>query len=432
MGNHPDAGKIVEEKRNRTLETTFLKFSNGVSVTLKHTDNKNNDILMDAWRWGGSHNYSLQNKENATHAARIVQLMGVKDLSKTDLDKMLAGKNVHVLPYINPYEEGIEGNCSATNFKEFIQLVNLYFTQPRKDETIFKAYIEKEKGYTKNLKANPLNYFNDTLIKIEYQSNPWAWGIPTAEEYDRINLDSAFKIYKEIFSNAYGMHFTFVGSFDIESMKQDLVLILGSLPSTPMENKFNDEGLRPVKGIVERTIQKGQEKQSMVNITFTGEAPYNHEEELKLKMLTEVMHMEVMDKLRGSMNGIYKADIASSFSKRPYQHYTINIKFPCGAENIDTLTQAVFDIVKNVQEQKINRQYVNKVKEMMKDYHAGSLKRDEYLLHFLSHSWIDQEDPDWLNDYYNLVENISLRELKETAIKYFDMNNYIKVVLKPE
>lgn len=68
----------------------------------------------------------------------------------------------------------------------------------------------------------------------------------------------------------------------------------------------------------------------------------------------------------------------------------------------------------------------------MKDYHAGSLKRDEYLLHFLSHSWIDQEDPDWLNDYYNLVDNISLRELKETAIKYFDMNNYIKVVLKPE
>jgi zinc protease len=432
MVTQPAAGTIIKEEKDAELGTTSLTLSNGITVTLKPTQFKNDDIQMDAWRWGGANNYSLANKENAMNAAHIVNAMGITGFSKTDLNKFLAGKSVFVDPYINPYEEGVEGKCSSDDFATFMQLVYLYFTQPVKDEALFNSYINKQKGAFENVKANPQNYFTDTLIKIEYKNNPWARNLPSAADYDKINLDTAFNIYKQIFSNAYGLHFTFVGDFNIERMKPYLEKYLASLPSSQKENNFTDEGLRPAKGIVEAAIIKGEAKQSQVNLTFTGETLYSNAEILKLKFLAEVLDIKIFEQLRNEMNGIYNSSVNTSFSKRPYEHYTINIHFPCAPENVDKLTAALFNIIKDARENKIEGKYMDKVREMMMKQNWGALRQNEYWLQSLSGSWINKEDPEWINEISDFINGVSARELREAAVKYFDMNNYIKVVLKPE
>ncbi|HYM94273.1 MAG TPA: pitrilysin family protein [Chitinophagaceae bacterium] len=127
------AGKIVTETKNEKLGTDNLTLSNGVTITLKPTTFKNDEIVMDAWRWGGWQKFSLADKDNAKHAAELIGVMGVKDMSPTDLQKFLSGKTVEVTPYLNDFEEGIEGRSSVKDFETFLQLVNLYFTQQRKD-----------------------------------------------------------------------------------------------------------------------------------------------------------------------------------------------------------------------------------------------------------------------------------------------------------
>ena len=238
MDQLPKAGKITNETSNKVLGTTDLTLSNGITITIRPTDFKNDDIQMDSWRWGGSHNFPLADKENAENAASIVENMGVKDLSSVELRKFLAGKTVDVQPYINPYDEGIQGNCTIKDMETMLQLVNLYFTQPRKDETLFKAYIASQKAFIKNMMANPRYFFQDTLTKIEYNNNPWASTLPIPEDYDKINLDRAFSIYKEIYGNAYGWHFTFVGNVDIAKAKPLFETYLGSLPTAQKENKL--------------------------------------------------------------------------------------------------------------------------------------------------------------------------------------------------
>jgi zinc protease len=428
----PVPGKVTAKKRDWTLGTTELELSNGITVTLKPTDFKNDDVQMDAWRPGGSRNYGLSDKQNAQQAARIVQAMGVKNFSKTDLDRFLSGKKVSVQPYINTYEEGIQGKCSPDDFGAFIQLLYLYFTEPRKDEDLFKSYVNRQKEFSRNLLSNPANFYADTIAKIVYKNNPWLTNAASGTVYDRINLDRALTIYKEVFSNAYGLHFTFVGTFDVERIIPVLEQYLGSLPASPKENRFRDEGMRPVKGVVEATVVKGQAKQSQVNLIFTGETPYDLQEELKLQVLTEVLNIKIFEQLREEMSGIYSASMTASFNRRPYEHYSINIRFPCGPGNVGKLTDALFDIIRNAQENGIEKSYLSKVKEMMAKHHAGLYRVNDYWLQSLSHSWIDQTDPAWINKYYTNIEAITPRELKQTAIRYFDRNNFIKVILQPE
>ncbi len=432
MNKKPTPGKITGEKANAVLGTTDVTFSNGITITLKPTEFKNDDIQMDAWRWGGSHNYGLADKENAQNAAQIVSAMGIKDMSPIDLRKFLAGKTVSVTPYLNPYDEGIQGSSSVKDFETFLQLVNLYLTQPGKDQNLFQSYINTQKGFVENMKANPSIYFSDTLTKIEFNNNPWANGLPQASDYDKINLDKSLSIYKTIFGNAYGMHFTFVGNIDVNKIKPLLETYLGSLPSSQKENKFTDEGLRPVKGIVETTIYKGAAKQSQVRIIFTGEAPYSQGENLKLKALLDALNIKFIEKLREEMGGIYGGGMGGSIINRSYNHYSITVSFPCGPENVDKLTKAALDLIKNAQTNGIEQSYLDKVKETLRKQYQDQLKQNDYWLEGLSGAWIEHDDPMWILDYSKKVDALTVQDLQQTAKKYFNMQNYIKAVLNPE
>ncbi|HET9747343.1 MAG TPA: pitrilysin family protein, partial [Chitinophagaceae bacterium] len=129
----PIPGKITAETKNQKLGTTDFTLSNGVTVTIKPTTLKNDEIQMDAWRWGGYNKFDRADKENAQYSALLVGQMGIKDMSSTDLKKFLAGKTISVTPYVNNNEEGIEGKSSVKDFETFLQLMYLYYTEPRKD-----------------------------------------------------------------------------------------------------------------------------------------------------------------------------------------------------------------------------------------------------------------------------------------------------------
>ncbi|HLK29872.1 MAG TPA: insulinase family protein, partial [Puia sp.] len=428
----PAPGKITSESKNTTLGTVDFALSNGITITVKQTDFKNDEIKMDSWRLGGSRNYSLADKQNAENAAIIAQSMGVKDLSPVDLQKFLAGKTVEVQPYINLYDEGMQGGSSVKDFETFLQLVHLYFTQPRKDETLFQSFITSQKTFVKNLLNNPRAYYQDTLSKIEYANNPWAGGFPHPEDFDKISLERTFSIYKEIYGNAFGWHFTFVGNVDLTQAKPLLEAYLGSLPTSEKENKFTDVGLRPVKGVVDASIKKGAEKQSLVNIIFNGEAPYSQDEALKLKATTDLLTIKIIEQLREQMSGIYGGGMRGGMEKRPYNHYSVSLSFPCGPENVDKLVKAAFDIIKNVQEKGAEQKDLDKVKETMKKQNEDAMKENDHWLEGLSSAWIEQEDANWILDYSKKVDALTLQDIQDAAKKYLNMQNFIKAVLYPE
>jgi len=358
--------------------------------------------------------------------------MGLKDLSPIDLRKFLTGKTINVRPYINAHDEGIGGTSSVKDFETFLQLINLYFTQPRKDAAIFQSYVTAQKSQLENIKAIPNAYFADTIAKMQYGNNPWSNGIETAESYDKLNLDRAMDIYKEVFGNAYGMHFTFVGNIDVEKMKPLLATYLGGLPAKPKENKFTDVGLRPVKGVVEAVVKKGAAKQSYVNVIFNGDAAYSMSEDLKIKVLAEALNIRIIEQLREQMSGIYGGGMSAVINNRPYGNYSINVSFPCGPENENKLIAALFDIINTAKEKGIEQKDLDKVKETLKKQNEDNMKTNAFWLRNLSYAFIEGYNPEWILTYESSVNAITTADLKQAANTYFNMNNYIKTILNPE
>jgi len=313
-----------------------------------------------------------------------------------------------------------------------LQMTYLYFTSPRKDQALFNSYISKQKSSLQYLKQNPQAFFSDTVSKIAYNNNPWADGIPSAEDYDKINLDKSFGIYKQIYDNAYGMHFTFVGKLDGENIKPLLEKYLGSLPAKEMPITVKDNGIRLVQGPKTINIQRGKESQSFVSLMFEGEAEDSREAKLKLAALIEAINIKIIEKLREEMSGIYGGGLSGSIQKRPYVHYTVTASIPCGPENVAKLTDSLMSIIKTIQDKGVEQKDLDKVKETWKkQYHVG-LQSNDFWMNNLSMGWINRENPENILDYEEKVNALTVKDLQEAARKFLQLDKVVKAVLYPE
>jgi zinc protease len=432
MEKAPVSGTITSEKKHDNPEFTELMLSNNVRVFLKITDFKNDQVLMNASRFGGQSLYNIEDQFNSNYASSLVQLMGVKDLSPLDLQRVLAGKSVNVSPRLNQYAEGISGQCGAADIESMLQLTHLYMTHPRKDDDLFKSFVSKQEAYLKNLMANPESVYQDSLQKILFNNHPRGPRYPRSDDFAKINPDRAIGIYKERLGNANGMTFAFVGNFEMEAMKKLVATYIGSLPSGPIASGYQDMGIRPVKGVVKREIKKGTEAKSHISIVFTGEAPWTADAALRMQALLDVLNIKLIESLREDLSGVYGAGAGGQLSKNPYNNYSIRISMPCGPENVDKLIQASLAEIQKIKDKGPLESDLNKVKETWIKQYRDDLKENNYWLAKLLQTAELGSNPADILTGETRINAITAKELQEAAKKYFNLNNYVQVVLFPE
>src|SRR5690606_19387102 len=124
-----------------------LVLGNGVKVVLD-TLNRNTDMLyLHGFSPKGASCFSREDYFSAINGPEIVQNAGVGDLDKFVLGRFLERTSFRqgMHPYIDYFETGIKGNAKLEELEMLLQLVYLYFTQPRKDKIAYEDWKSREK-----------------------------------------------------------------------------------------------------------------------------------------------------------------------------------------------------------------------------------------------------------------------------------------------
>ena len=428
----PKPGKIIATKINTELGTKEFTLSNGITVTLKNTNFKNDEILMSAIRQGGKNNYGVKDKFNAEYATSVISSMGVGDFSPVDLQKALSGKTVKVNPVFSNISEGISGSSSVKDAETMLQLMYLYFTSPRMDSTLFKSYIQKNKAQLAFLSSNPQVAFIDTLYKVVYQNNPLApVAIPKPENFDQIDLTRLMQIYKERFGNAYGMHFTFVGSISENELRPLMEKYIASLPPSPKNFEYVDNKVRPAKGKINFTVHKGKEQKSLIVEVYSGEVPYSDALDMKADAISEILNIRIIEELREKIQGIYTGGTQSRFEKLPYPHYTFFVQLPCGPEKVDTLLYAANKEIGDLIENGPSMENMEKVKQQWLEKYKVNIKENGTWLSTLQDFYFPGNDPDYFINYEKKVNALTAKDVQEAAKLLLSTNNVITGILDP-
>jgi zinc protease len=432
MEKPPAAGKIVAEKNDVKLGTTQLTLGNGVTVLLKPTDFKNDQVIVSGSRYGGQYLYDPSDRYNAEYASTIVSQTGVGQFTPLDLRKVLAGKNAGVSTRIGPISESLNGQSSANDLETLLQLMHLYFTQPREDAELFSSFVTKQQTLYQNMTSDPQYAFQDSLFSILYRKHPWAPRLPKAETFSKVDMPRALAIYKERFGNARGFNFVFVGKFDVAAMRPLIETYLASLPSTEKTSTFKDVGLRPVKGVVKKEVRKGTEPKSFIRMFWNGEAPYSEKEQLKIQALAELMNIKITETLREDLSAIYGGGMYGSMTRFPYSSYSVGMSIPCGPENVGKITEAILAEIGKIKTAGPLEADLAKVKEQWRQQYLVNIRENGYWARQLLQSLETQADAGEILDYESRVSALTTQDLKDAANKYLSMDNFIQVVLNPE
>ncbi|WP_298312927.1 pitrilysin family protein [uncultured Aquimarina sp.] len=429
--NMPVPGKIVSSKTNEKLGYTVLELSNGAKITYKKTDFKNDEILFSAFSYGGNSLYTDEEYLQITFGSGSVSQTGLGGLSRNDIRKVMSGKIVALSPYIGSISEGFNGFTTPKDMETLFQQLYLYFTDVNKDEKAFRTELEKQKGFLTNYLSNPQNYFSEAFNKFQYGESPRYTGFPTSEKLDAVNYELAYQKYKERFAGVGGFNFYLVGSIDEVKLKEYVEKYIASLPDTGKDETYNVSDFRPISGAHEKTVYKGKDPKSSVNIIWRGETEYNKSEDLAIKALGEVLSIKLIEKLREEESGVYGVGARGRLNKLPYGSYNFSISFPCGPENVKKLTDAAIAELQKIVKEGPTDKDLSKIKESrLLDYKEKS-KQNSFWLSNLQNADYNQTPMVSGETYAETIAKLSKQDIQNVAKKYVDAG-YILGILMPE
>ncbi len=433
MTKEPVKGKVISRLKNTLLATTELTLSNGIVVTLKSTDFKADQILLSAGRYGGIGGYPVADKYSAENASSVVSTMGVGEFSPTDLRKALAGKTASLAPVINQTMDGFRGNSGNKDVETMFQLLNLYVTEPRRDTSLFRSFIQRNKAQYMMMGANPQVAFIDTVYKVLYRNSPLApTAVPKAENYDKISLERSLDIYKERLGDMSGMQFNIVGSFKEEEIIPLIEKYIASLPSSTKKISYTDNKLRQFKGANEFTFRKGKEEKSIILAVYGGECVYSPELSMKMSALSEVLNIKIIEEMREKIQGIYGGGTFSSVDKVPYQGFQFVLQLPCGPEKVDTLLKEYYKELKLMAAKGPEQSYLAKVKKQWLEGYRTDMKTNEFWLTKLDQLDLKETTPDRFINWEKYANQLTTSDIQATAKMVISAPTKLIAVQMPE
>lgn len=425
--------EIISEKSNELIGIKEFKLKNGVTVILKKTDFKNDEILMSAYSPGGAYLYPDNEEANSGHAVELVTNAGVGKLDQTQLQKRLTGKLVQVAPYISNTYEGFNGSASPQDLELMFQLIYLYATEPRKDIDAYKSYVEKQVGFLKNVPNNPQFYFMIENNRIKTQNHPRSQ-FPMADSYENINFDRAYEIYKERFADASDFTFTFVGNFDENEIKMLCREYLGNLPSTNRKETWKDLGVRKPSGVVTKNWNRGEAPKTYVDITYHGPFEWNDINRYQFGAMVDLLRIKLRESLREDKGGVYGVGVSGAPSLEPIPNYSLTISFNCDPPRTEELVKAAQDVLNNAKSIGADTSDLKKVTETQRQTKVKSMKENRYWMGQLQNVYQYKIDPSNIpmESLEKKIATINPSSIKSVLNKYLNEGSKITIIQSPE
>ncbi len=431
MKDKPAGGSIVEMDDDPTFNLTKYTLSNGVKVILKKTSFKNDEVVMRAYSNGGTSLALDKDYVDASTAANIVSYSGIADLDLTNLQKVLTGKNVNVSPFIGELTEGLNGSASPDDLEAMFQLIYLFFTEPRKDQESFISFKTRVLESIKQSKNNPDQVFSDSLNYLlsgyHFRSKP-----TTEKDVESIDLEKAYKFYKDRFADASDFTFIFVGNFEDSQINPLITTYLASLPNLGRKELWKDVGERMPTAKMDKNFKIGTDDNATVRMVMNGKYKFTSENDVKIDAMARVLSILLLEEIREKLAGVYGISAFDRTSKYPTEDYQVYIAFGCEPARVKELTKAVEGVMDRLKNKPLDAEYLKRAVETMKSEYKKQLEQNNFWTGNIYYYAFNGLDLNFINKYLSEVDKLSVKDIQDAAKKYLDMKALKTIVRYPE
>lgn len=421
----PKPGSIKSERTYKYGYTEFT-LSNGLKVYVRPTNFEPDEVNLKLFSLGGKNIYPDSEMPNLTYLMAGATIGGVAQYNDLTLEKMLAGKTATVTPFIDNDTRGMAGTSNVKDTKTLLELVYLYFTQPRKDPQAFKNLMEQQQEFLTNAHVNPMLAYNDTLHKVAYATNRME--SMNKEQLKRVNYNRIMHIYKELFANAANFKLILTGNININKLKPLLCQYIATLPSNNTKETIGTYEPKLVDGKKTYIFHKKQTTPTAITtIVIKGKMEYNNRNELLMDAIGQLLRIVYTEKVREDKGGTYSVQVSGNLQHHPDDEALLRIAFQTDPQKYNDLIPIVYKELEKMATEGPSQQDLDKVKAYELKVYNQVLRMNNYWEYVLYTDLYNGIDVD--TDFRYIVENMTCDDIRTTLRNLLNQNNCIEVTM---
>ncbi len=426
----PAQGSIVKEKFNKDLGTTEWTLSNGVRVIIKPTEYKNDEIRMSMESFGGLNTIAATDLPSAAFSTGVVSMNGIGTFTASELQRVLAGKNVSVNPDISNISESMSGHTTVKDFETMLQLTYLYFTAVRKDNKAFENLMALVGTNVENRESDPKQIFGDSVSMTTSTMKERAI-IMNKEMLTKVNQDRALDIYKERFANMADFTVYFVGNINPkdEKTRQLISQWLGGPTTTKDREKYTDCGDRFPDGVVKNYFTRDMQVHTATNrVYYSTPMKNNLKNSLTMEMIGDILSTRYLESIREKEGGSYGVGCAGWVSMFPEETARLYMGFDTDPEKQAKLISIIHQEVKTIADNGPLATDFEKTKEIMLKSYKENLEKNGYWMNIIKNHYKYEIE---LLEYEEVLKSITPEYLQKMIKKIVKANNIVEIVMMP-
>ncbi len=427
----PKSGKIKKEVKSKKFDYDILTLSNGVTVLLKKTDYKKDQVTMSGEGGSGSGNYGKADFANINTFNDVIDNSGLGDFSSIELGKALAGKIANASLTMGSRRMSINGNATPKDVETMLQLTYLYFTNIKKDPDAYNNLMQQYEVSLKNRDLDPQTAYADTITKIIYENN-WRQQPLLAKDLKNVSYDRILAMAKERTANANGWVFEIIGNFDEATIRPLVCQYLGALPSKG-KNPAGQRTVYPTKKNVDKTfIRKMETPKSFAQMVwFNPSLPYTQERSIEADIAGQVLSMVYLKQIREEASAAYTcgAQGGMSIADDGYHMARLIGYCPMKPEKKDVAVKIMDQAVKDLAV-KCDAEMLEKTQKLMLKQHDSALKTNGYWSGIIWNNYTMNRDEN--SEYVHLVQAQTPEKISAFVKEFLAGANKVSVVMLPK
>ncbi len=427
----PTPGKIVAEKKLEEFDAIEWTLSNGAKVLYKFEDYQTKTVVLNAFSYGGSSLYEVEDLPSFGAASDFVSKLGIGKHNPIQLKKVTTGKTASCSYKLSELGESISAFSAMNNTETMLQMVHMRFEEPRFNKEDFDELMDRSYKNLKSKAKNASSIMQDTLSFIISNNNPRFMKVN--EEYlGKIDYERMTEIYKERFSNAADFTFFIVGDIEAEELKPLVEKYIASIRSNDNIEEWVDNGDYYPKGKKTYRIPlKMEEPKATVQLRMRAKAKYSRETVIYHSILGSILNLRYTESIREKEGGTYGVSVNANASRIPEMRLSMSISFDCDPQKADRLKELVYKelvlVQKDVQQSDLDKVVLN-----MKKNYEQRVEDNRFWLSTLKAYYYDQEnqlDPDY---YETIVNNVTAKDIEKAAKRFMKNADVLDFIFLPE
>ena len=431
IADPPTPGPVVSEERDTAAGTWTWMLANGVRVILKPTPFNPDQVLVQAYRSGGTSTVADSDQMLAALAPGAAGSGGWGSFDRLTLEKRLAGKSGGSAAWIDTYSEGARGNASPRDFETLLQLIYLQLTAPRVDSAAFAAWQARTRTRLAERAASVDAAYADTIDAVMSRHHPRARQLQ-ASDVDHLSLARAIAWYQARFGNAVGLTFIVVGAVDPAVARPLIERYVGGLPAHGVRAPVRDLGIVPPNGVVVTTVHRGVDPDALATIVFDGPIDDTRENRFALNAVEAVLNLRLVEVLRQTLGGSYSPRATAEVSHLPQPTYRVEITFGAAPDRLADLKRTFLVELDRLRTVGPTEEEVAIVRAQDSRARENVARTNEFWVYQIETS----EENDWPLDgvfgYSALVSRLSKEQIRAAAARYLTADHYADFSLYPD